>query len=207
MTALARTLGRAIQACRLVVSRVWTSEARFKGARVARSVQFWGRPIISLAPESSMTLADGVVVSSATRSAELGAAQPSVLRTLTPGATLEIGPRVGMTAAVICAGHSIHIGEGTLLGAGAMVVDTDFHVAEGAWEWRHTTRAEARPVVIGRGVFIGARAIVLKGVCIGDRAMVGAGAVVTRDVPAGATVAGNPAAIVTPRSPDNRPER
>lgn len=207
MSSIARILGRLVHTCRLVVSRVWVTEARFKGARVARSVQFWGRPIISLAPESSLTLGDDVVVSSATRSAELGAAQPSVLRTLTPGATLDIGPRVGMTAAVICAGQSIRIGEGTLLGAGAMVVDTDFHVADGAWGWRHTTRAEARPVVIGRGVFIGARAIVLKGVCIGDRAVVGAGAVVTRDVPAGATVAGNPARIVTPRSPDNQPER
>jgi maltose O-acetyltransferase len=34
---------------------------------------------------------------------------------------------------------------------------------------------------------------VLKGVTIGDGAIVGAGSVVTRDVPAGATVVGNPA--------------
>ena len=39
-------------------------------------------------------------------------------------------------------------------------------------------------------------AIVLPGVTIGDDAIVGAGSVVTRDVPAGATVVGNPARIV-----------
>jgi len=43
-------------------------------------------------------------------------------------------------------------------------------------------------------VWIGGGAIVLPGVTIGDRAvMIGAGSVVTRDVPANAVVAGNPA--------------
>jgi acetyltransferase-like isoleucine patch superfamily enzyme len=45
-------------------------------------------------------------------------------------------------------------------------------------------------------VFIGARAIVLKGVTIGDRAVVGAGAVVTKPVPPRHFAVGNPARIV-----------
>jgi acetyltransferase-like isoleucine patch superfamily enzyme len=49
------------------------------------------------------------------------------------------------------------------------------------------------PIRIGRGVFVGARSIVLKGVTIGDGAVVGAGSVVTSDVPAHTLVAGNPA--------------
>jgi acetyltransferase-like isoleucine patch superfamily enzyme len=51
----------------------------------------------------------------------------------------------------------------------------------------------SRPVVIEDDVWIGIGAILLKGVRIGAGARVGAGAVVTRDVPPGATVAGNPA--------------
>lgn len=46
---------------------------------------------------------------------------------------------------------------------------------------------------IGRLCYIGANATILPGVRVGDGATVGAGAVVTRDVPAGAVVAGVPA--------------
>jgi acetyltransferase-like isoleucine patch superfamily enzyme len=49
------------------------------------------------------------------------------------------------------------------------------------------------PTVVKRGASIGSNATILCGITIGERAIVGAGAVVTRDVPAGAVVAGNPA--------------
>lgn len=51
-------------------------------------------------------------------------------------------------------------------------------------------------VVIRKGASIGANATILPGVEVGESAMVGAGSVVTKDVPAGATVLGNPAKIV-----------
>lgn len=43
---------------------------------------------------------------------------------------------------------------------------------------------------------IGARAIILGPITIGEGATIGAGAVVVKDVPAGATVVGNPARII-----------
>lgn len=48
-------------------------------------------------------------------------------------------------------------------------------------------------VQVAEGAFIGAGAVVLPRLRLGRNAVVGAGAVVTRDVPAGATVRGNPA--------------
>ena len=55
--------------------------------------------------------------------------------------------------------------------------------------------------VVKKGASVGANATVICGVTIGEDAMVGAGAVVTKDVPRGAIVAGNPAAIIGERRP------
>jgi acetyltransferase-like isoleucine patch superfamily enzyme len=50
--------------------------------------------------------------------------------------------------------------------------------------------------VVKRGASIGSGAVLLCGVTVGENAIVGAGSVVTRDVPAGAVVAGNPARVL-----------
>jgi acetyltransferase-like isoleucine patch superfamily enzyme len=62
-------------------------------------------------------------------------------------------------------------------------------VGSGAWE--------CLPTRVGRGASIGSGSTLLGGISIGAQAMIGAGSVVTRDVPAHATVAGNPARPLT----------
>jgi acetyltransferase-like isoleucine patch superfamily enzyme len=52
------------------------------------------------------------------------------------------------------------------------------------------------PTRVKRGASIGSGATLLCGITVGERAVVGAGSVVTRDVPAGAVVAGNPARVM-----------
>jgi len=54
--------------------------------------------------------------------------------------------------------------------------------------------------LVRKGASIGSGATLLGGITIGEKAMVGAGSVVTRDVPAGATVAGNPARLLPQKS-------
>lgn len=54
------------------------------------------------------------------------------------------------------------------------------------------------PVVLRRGCYIGAGALLLPGVTVGERAVIGAGAVVTRDVPAGMIAVGVPARVTGP---------
>jgi len=59
----------------------------------------------------------------------------------------------------------------------------------------------ARPVRVGRNVWIGFDACVLPGVTVGEGAVVGARSVVTADVPPYAVVAGNPARVIRQLEP------
>ncbi len=54
----------------------------------------------------------------------------------------------------------------------------------------------ARPITIGKRVWIGGGAIVLPGVTIGDDTTIGAGSVVARDIPPGVVAAGNPCTVI-----------
>jgi UDP-2-acetamido-3-amino-2,3-dideoxy-glucuronate N-acetyltransferase len=56
------------------------------------------------------------------------------------------------------------------------------------------------PTRVRAGAAIGSSVTILCGVTIGPNALVGAGSVVTKDVPGGATVAGNPARVLRPAS-------
>lgn len=54
----------------------------------------------------------------------------------------------------------------------------------------------AKPITIGRDVWIGGGAIICPGVTIGDGSVIGAGSVVTRDIPPNVFAAGNPCRVV-----------
>ncbi|NIB43738.1 acyltransferase [Pseudomaricurvus alkylphenolicus] len=54
----------------------------------------------------------------------------------------------------------------------------------------------SKGVCIGEDVWIGANVGIVDGITIGDKAVIGMGSVVTKDVPAGAKVAGNPARVI-----------
>lgn len=94
-----------------------------------------------------------------------------------------------MNGCELFARTSIRIGPKTRIGPCTWITDSDFHGL--APDLRHTP-GKTSPVVIGENVWIGAKAIILKGVHIGNDAVVAAGCVVSKDVLSGAIVAGNP---------------
>lgn len=102
-------------------------------------------------------------------------------------AVLEDGCQV-LAQAAVCA--NVRLGRSVIVNTAASV-DHDCMVADGV----HIAPGAhlAGEVVVEQSAFIGLGALVLPRIRIGAGAIVGAGAVVTKDVPAQATVVGNPA--------------
>ena len=110
-------------------------------------------------------------------------------------------------------GAHVHIAAGAFLNFGCVILDVcEVRIGARAQLGPHVqllaadhprdpaARAAGRengaPVTLGADCWIGGGAVILPGVTVGDGATVGANAVVTRDVPAGATVAGIPARLI-----------
>jgi UDP-2-acetamido-3-amino-2,3-dideoxy-glucuronate N-acetyltransferase len=94
----------------------------------------------------------------------------------------------------VCEGVTIE--DGVFIGHGVMFTNdiypratNDDGALQGSGDW------SVVPTIVRANASIGSNATILPGLTIGERALVGAGAVVTRDVPAGAVVAGVPARI------------
>jgi len=85
----------------------------------------------------------------------------------------------------------LEIGDDVLIAPGVFITDHNHLIRGGLPIVKQ--RCEEQSVVIGAGVWLGARAVVLPGVTVGAGAVVAAGAVVTRDVEAMSIVAGVPA--------------
>ena len=155
-----------------------------------------GHPVVR--NRGQIHLGCDVDLRSNSHSTALGVISPVLLNTLCAESVIRIGDSVGISGAVICAKQCVQIGNRVLIGSGAVICDTDFHSLshEVRGIGQDLDAAADAPVSIGDDCFIGARAMVLKGVTIGARSIVGAGAVVVKDVPADGVVAGNPACIV-----------
>lgn len=54
----------------------------------------------------------------------------------------------------------------------------------------------AKPINIGKSVWLGGNVVILPGVTIGDRAVIGAGSVVTKDIPSDVVAVGNPCKVI-----------
>lgn len=110
---------------------------------------------------------------------------------------IQKGARVGARCKVsshtfICEGVTLE--DEVFIGHGVTFINDRFPRATNA-DGSLQTAADWKcdSTLVRRGASIGSGVTILGGVTIGERATVGAGSVVTKDVPANAVVAGNPA--------------
>src|SRR5215218_2947089 len=93
----------------------------------------------------------------------------------------------------VCEGVTIE--DEVFVGHGVMFINDRRPRATTAGALQTEADWQVVPTRVCRGASIGSGAVILCGVTVGEGALVGAGAVVTRDVAAGATVAGVPARL------------
>jgi UDP-2-acetamido-3-amino-2,3-dideoxy-glucuronate N-acetyltransferase len=118
------------------------------------------------------------------------------------GSFVEIqkGARIGRNCKIsshtfICEG--VHVEDDVFIGHGVNFINDKYPRAT-TEDGKLQTEADWKvlPTIVRRGASIGTGAVILGGIVISERAIVGAGAVVTKDVPARAIVAGNPARLL-----------
>jgi acetyltransferase-like isoleucine patch superfamily enzyme len=109
------------------------------------------------------------------------------------GSGCYIGHQVSISVA-----SSVIIGNHCLIADRVMISDNDGHPLDPVARRMGlpVPDEDVAPVVLEDDVWVGSRAVILKGVKVGTGSVVGAGAVVTRDVPPFVVVAGNPARVV-----------
>lgn len=183
-----RRLNEKITICELLNSNVKFNPSKCR---------FWGRTFLDINKESNVVIGDYFIASSGVNGGiDCGNGCKIAVQ---KGAKLIIGEYSGMTNTIIQCHEEIIIGNHVNIGAGCMIMDSNFHSTD--WRDRLDRRKDIEnhrnaPIKIGDVVFIGARSIICKGVTIGDHAMIAAGSVVVCDVPANEVWGGNPAEFI-----------
>jgi len=154
-----------------------------KADTLGPKARVWGRPVVY--KQGSIHIGSRLRLISTIAVTELAA---------TNGGRLEIGESVFINyGCSISANQQVRIGDRCSIGTHCIIMDNDFHQVNPE---RRQERPPSAPIVLEENVWLGARAIVLKGVTIGRNSVIGAGSVVTRDVPPRCLAAGVPARVI-----------
>lgn len=143
----------------------------------------YGNIVIGVNPDAALII-NGTVILGASTNLLVG-----------KGATMILGNRPdGILSFAynthIIANELVEVGSGGLFSWDTLIMDTNYH------HITKPTTSNNKPVKIGEHVWVGAKAMILKGVEIGDGSIVAASSVVTKNVPPKTMAGGNPAIII-----------
>lgn len=171
---------------RISTERTYRTQIKKYGGRIGKGTR--------LTIEGLFVFGKGLIINSEGIDSSLGS--HIVVR---PGAKLVIGDNTGMSQVAINCREQIKIGSNVKIGAGVIIIDSNFHSID--WATRRDWLADKQntknaPVDIEDDVFIGTRVIVNKGVKIGARSIIASGSVVIGDIPCDCIAGGNPCKVI-----------
>ena len=103
---------------------------------------------------------------------------------------MKVGENVFINHGLTCmSSGGIDIEEGVMIGPEAALITANH-------DFGNLDVLQFKPIVLKKGSWVGARAVILPGVTVGEGAVVASGAVVTKDVPPKTIVGGCPAKII-----------
>lgn len=179
MALSSEAVGLLRNAATVLAARYYLRSARSLGPRT----RVYGRPEIN--NQGALYVGDRVRLLSTLATLQID---------VDPDGELFIGDRVFVNyGCSIGATKLVRIGNDTSIGPHVIMIDNDFHSLDPD---RRNERPQSKPIILEENVWVGARAIVLRGVTVGAGSVIGAGSVVTHDVPSRVLVAGMPAKVV-----------
>lgn len=170
---------------------------KLTGTQYGKKLQLKGIPVIFNKKGASIKIGNNCVIKSSFLSNLVGLYAKTIIVTRIPGASIEIGDRVGISGATIYARDRITIGDDTNIGGNVKILDNDFHpIDPQARLIDDKTKIGTAPIQIGKNCFVGCNVLILKGSKIGNNCVVGGGAVVSGCFEDNCIIAGNPARII-----------
>ncbi len=166
----------------------------YRHVTYGKNLKIHGRLFCVSNSKDGIVIGENVSINSSRSSNPIGGDTKTTLFAKGAG-KIRVGNNCGLSNVTIFANESITIGNHVTIGGSVKIYDSDFHWLD--LQRRLNEKGGAtKPVEIKDGVFVGAHAIILKGVTVGEGSIIGAGSVVTKTIPAGEIWAGNPAKFI-----------
>ena len=149
------------------LSRWWARLSLYLwGAKVGKGFKVRGR--IRLRLQGDVRIGNHVRLRSG-YSNYVGASEPMAIFVFA-GGMLKIGDHCGLSNSTIVCQQQIEILDGTWVGGGCKIYDTDFHQLNAMARLADQGPVTVAPIRIGPRAFVGSHCTVLKGVTIGEKA-------------------------------------
>ncbi|HKY38911.1 MAG TPA: acyltransferase [Polyangiaceae bacterium] len=150
---------------------------------LGEKVRIWGSPVVWSFGE--LVVGDRVRIVSRPIPTELNVGKGGRLE-IGSGSYINYGCSIGAT-------QLIRIGPRCNIGSHVIMMDNDFHRMEPE---RRDELPPSAPIVLEENVWLGVRAIILRGVTVGAGSVVAAGSIVSKNVPTRVLVGGVPARVI-----------